>query len=907
MTAETSLPSPEQSEQVMRLRYGLSEKPGWSAFALGPQRQQLWTRLAELGSHVVRIFVFDKSVPDPLAEWEPFASWVQAVLNTGAVPMVTFAKFGPPYDDPAGVRSFSSRCATVAARCVEQWGTEVRDWYWCVWDQPNSEWISAGMSFEDYCHIYVEVAGALASRLAVEREARNERHEASENAGAAGNAPRLSPLGPRPSLLIGGPAIDGFQPFWSDWIWRFVNEVDNALIGFVSWHCFGDWREPGTWGAPADETVFQRLLLARTAEYESRARAIAALLAGRNILNVCSALNAHAHSEPRVSRRYNQTVFGAAFYTSALLNLMRGGADVEMRWTGTDDAGPYGLIDSSGTPTPVFHAKRLFARHIRFGDRIFFPATEDTHPGMDVVVAHGSDGRGSVLLVHRKDQPATYAVADLARDWLGGGRLLKIDESTENRVLETAFGSAIAFAGYGVAVLTTDEGGATAKADTLRVFTRPSPLAPRPSLAPCPLERRMRLRYGLNEADCWWHFAVGPQRERLWARLRELTPRIIRIFLFDKGTPDPEEDWQTFIAYVQAVLNVGAVPMITFAKCNRPYDDPRAVRWFAGRCADVVWNCIERWGGEVVRDWYWCVWNEPNSTWIGGGLSFEHYRRVYEEVAHGIRRWLAPHLGERRLPLGGPSVEGFDPFWLDWIRRFVHEIDPALIGFVNWHRYADWRDHGEKGAPREPAIHRGLILSQTRDYQSRATDVARLLRGSGILNVCGEWNAHSHYEPAVRARFNQSVFGAAYGVSALLNLMRSEVDAEMLWTGTDEACGYGVLDKDAIPTPLFHGRRLCAHYVRYGDWICFPAAEPHRLGVDVVVARGEDGSQNALFVHLKGQTASYDLAELANGLADGCRLLKIDEGTGNRVVDTTSRGTVRFDGYGVAVVTTGRD
>jgi hypothetical protein len=421
-------------------------------------------------------------------------------------------------------------------------------------------------------------------------------------------------------------------------------------------------------------------------------------------------------------------------------------------------------------------------------------------------------------------------------------------------------------------------------------------------VAPKPAETRLRLRYGLNEADSWWYFARGPHRERIWQRLRQLRPDIVRIFLDDKGTPDPVEEWEAFVSYVQAVLNVGAVPMITFAKFRRPYDDPRAVRWFADRCGDVVWGCLEQWG-EAVRDWYWVVWNEPNSTWIGGGLSFESYRRIYEEVARRVLRWLSPLLGGRRPPLGGPSIEGFDPFWMDWIWRFVHEMDPALFGFVNWHRYADWRDHGEKGAPADGAAHRALLMAQAPDYEARARDVARLLRGTGVLNVCGEWNAHSHYEPRVRARFNQSLFGAAYGAAVLLQLMRAGVDAEMLWTGTDVDCGYGVMDGEGRPTPLFHAKKLCAQYVRPGDWVSFPTGEQGSPDLDAVVARGEGGRHSALLVHTQERSAAYAVTELDGRLAGCTRLLKIDAGTGNRVVETACEGTVAFEGYGVAVVT----
>ena len=79
---------------------------------------------------------------------------------------------------------------------------------------------------------------------------------------------------------------------------------------------------------------------------------------------------------------------------------------------------------------------------------------------------------------------------------------------------------------------------------------------------------------------------------------------------------------------------MGAVPMITFAKYHPPHDDPRNLRTYLARCADVVWGCLEQWGGERVRDWYWCVWNEPNNYHVGGALSFPQYRRIYEEVAH---------------------------------------------------------------------------------------------------------------------------------------------------------------------------------------------------------------------------------------------------------------------------------
>jgi hypothetical protein len=436
------------AERTMRLRHGVNETVNWRQFATGAQRERVWARFRELGTHVIRLLVFDRGAPDPVGNWEQFATCVQAVLSAGAVPMITFAKFAPPYDDAGAVRAFAGQCAEVVAACIRHWsGEAVRDWYWCVWHHPNSEWVSAGLTFDHYRRIYEEVAQAVLRHLTPFLEGR------------------------RP--LLGGPAVDGFQPFWSDWIWRFVNEIDNALVGFASWHQFGDWREPGTWGAPADEAMFRALLLARVSEYESRARAVARMVKGRGILNVCGELNAHAHHEVRVSQQYNQTVFGAAYYASALIYLMRGGADLELWKSGTDDAGPYGLMDSAATTNPVFEVKRLCARHVRFGNQVRF-SEACAVPWVDVVAVEGERGRSSALIVHRNDETAAYGVEELTGGRTGYRTLLKIDRGTGGRLAclhgppepaekrpscEAAKAwdrdGCLRFEGYGVAVATT--------------------------------------------------------------------------------------------------------------------------------------------------------------------------------------------------------------------------------------------------------------------------------------------------------------------------------------------------------------------------------------------------------------------------------------------------------------------
>src|SRR2546423_209515 len=104
-------PCPDRLAAVRRaqLRYGFNEIDAWWHIALGEHRQSIRQHLRRMGTEVVRIFVFDKPVPDPVREWRNFAAYVQAILAAGAVPMVTFAKFHPPYDE-RNLHIFCTRC-----------------------------------------------------------------------------------------------------------------------------------------------------------------------------------------------------------------------------------------------------------------------------------------------------------------------------------------------------------------------------------------------------------------------------------------------------------------------------------------------------------------------------------------------------------------------------------------------------------------------------------------------------------------------------------------------------------------------------------------------------------------------------------------------------------------------------
>ena len=417
-----STPAPANGAR-MRLRYGLNIGDHWRDPASALARERLITRIKDAKTALLRIFPGIEGTP-PFDHWLECAVFFDAIQRTGATPMIAFS-CPQAWNDSGAVRKFSQQCCEFVDRSIERWGQrEVASWFWSIGDEPNSPWTNGGLTFEGYRDIYQATAQAIQQRL-----------------GSPEGRPR-----------IGGPCVDGFQPFWFDWIWRFVEEVDNSLIGFVAWNRYGDWREAGAWSAPTDPEVFERLLLSRTSEYWSRAQAVGVLLEGRGILNLCSELNAHAHNDPAISSRFNQGPLGAAYYGSALIDLMRGGADGEFLWAGACDRGPYSALGADGEPTPTYEAKKLIARNVRFGDVISFPLDRDPVPDFDAVVASNEAGRKVAVLVYRGSAARTLEL-DRWPELAGFSQVASVAGGNRGQLRSDPLPGALSFATYGVALL----------------------------------------------------------------------------------------------------------------------------------------------------------------------------------------------------------------------------------------------------------------------------------------------------------------------------------------------------------------------------------------------------------------------------------------------------------------------
>jgi hypothetical protein len=309
-----------------------------------------------------------------------------------------------------------------------------------------------GLSFPQYRRIYEEVAYTV-RRL-------------------------LEPYLAGQKLRIGGPALCGFQTYWLDWVSGLVNEVDPSLLSFVSWHHYGDWRPVVPAASvgfnlrgdpePPSGPAYRTLLMAQTPQYETRARAVARVIGERDIMNVCGELNTVVHHNHDFVGGLNQNAFGAAYYASALIHLIRGGADLEMRWTATANDDAYGIMTMEGEPTAACLGKELFAQHVRHGDWVSFPSRNADHPDIDAIVARADGGRLSAVFVNTGTKLQTLVASEWQPELVACSEVLRLDASTGERVVREPFNGLVRLDGYGVAVLSTAPSAAVATSEPER-------------------------------------------------------------------------------------------------------------------------------------------------------------------------------------------------------------------------------------------------------------------------------------------------------------------------------------------------------------------------------------------------------------------------------------------------------
>jgi xylan 1,4-beta-xylosidase len=241
-------------------------------------------------------------------------------------------------------------------------------------------------------------------------------------------------------------------------------------------------------------------------------------------------------------------------------------------------------------------------------------------------------------------------------------------------------------------------------------------------------------------------------------------------------------------------------------------------------------HCVQRYGIDEVRQWYFEVWNEPNlyESFFRGG-SQEKYFELYKITAQTIKKV------DPQLRIGGPATSNFnmddvalkkarssgkpfDPFsvpwqpvWIEEFLRYCHEND-LPVDFVSTHPYPQDFAIDEPGMPKGKGFRRSI--DSTRDdlrTMRRIIDASPYPKAEIHLT---EWNSspspvdHSHDSLAAAtfiAKTNLESIGLVDSLSywTFTDLFEENRNIDSIFHG-----GFGLINYQEIVKPAFHAYRF---------------------------------------------------------------------------------------------------
>jgi xylan 1,4-beta-xylosidase len=233
-------------------------------------------------------------------------------------------------------------------------------------------------------------------------------------------------------------------------------------------------------------------------------------------------------------------------------------------------------------------------------------------------------------------------------------------------------------------------------------------------------------------------------------------------------------------------------------------------------------HCIQRYGLEEVRSWYFEVWNEPN---LDNGFftgTQAQYFDLYKITAQTLKQV------DPQLRVGGPATSNFfvpddvvkkaeatpgadllnlpwHPIWIEDFFAYCQKND-LPVDFLSTHPYpSDFTVHGQ-------SLHRGV--NSTRDdlrLLRKMVDASPFPHAEIHLT---EWSSSS----SSRDHTHDSLPAAAFVVKCNLDSI-GLVDSLSYWTFTDVFeeqgagdtmfhGGFGMINYQGIPKPVFHAYRF---------------------------------------------------------------------------------------------------
>lgn len=244
-------------------------------------------------------------------------------------------------------------------------------------------------------------------------------------------------------------------------------------------------------------------------------------------------------------------------------------------------------------------------------------------------------------------------------------------------------------------------------------------------------------------------------------------------------------------------------------------------------------HCIERYGLDEVKQWYFEVWNEPNlRIFWDTDNQLEDYFKLYDAAAFAIKGI------DKDLRVGGPAT-AFAGWVTEMIEHCVSKQVP--IDFVSTHVY-QLDEPIEFGSVAASPHVEGQFMIDT--FKS----VEQIVRDSELPNLeihWTEWNAQTVIDKANVTFMDNEAMDNLYGGSLVAyNCVELDqtCDSMAYWAASDIfeehiisnapfACSYGIVNQVGIPKATANAFRLMSKMrgkqleVKYGEEL------PHGCGL----------------------------------------------------------------------------
>jgi xylan 1,4-beta-xylosidase len=318
------------------------------------------------------------------------------------------------------------------------------------------------------------------------------------------------------------------------------------------------------------------------------------------------------------------------------------------------------------------------------------------------------------------------------------------------------------------------------------------------------------------------------------------------MFVYKEVKNKVQYNWQYIDILFDRMLDIGVRPFVELGfmpKDLASKDDvqfwwktsvspPKDYQKWADLVSAFTKHCIERYGLEEVRQWYFEVWNEPNLKGFWNGTKAQYFE-LYKVSANAIKAI------DNQLLVGGPSTSNYVPDarfegevedktnhktlttkdinnleWRGvWIKDFLQycEKEKLPVDFVSTHPYpTDWALDPMTG--KGGGVFREVNATR-KDLEWLNKTIAESTYPKAKIHLT-EWSS----SPSSRDNTHDSLQAATYVIKANVDCI-GLTNSMSYWTFTDVFeekgagdtlwhGGFGMINLQGIVKPTFHAYRF---------------------------------------------------------------------------------------------------